>query len=51
MQEDLGDLAALDHLAGVEHGHAMANPADHLHLVGDQHDGQAELAIQLAQEV
>ena len=50
VQEHPGDRAGLDHLAGVEHGHAVADTADHIHLVGDQHDGQAQLAIDLRQQ-
>jgi hypothetical protein len=50
VQEHPGDRPGLDHLAGIEHRHAVADTADHVHLVGDQHDGQAQLAVDLRQQ-
>ena len=44
------DLPFLDDLSGIDDGDAVGNAADHFHLVGDQHDGQAELAVDVLQE-
>lgn len=41
----------LNHAAGIEHRHAIADLPDHLYLVDDQHDGQAQFAVDLAQQV
>ncbi|MNQ96150.1 hypothetical protein D3C85_1117430 [compost metagenome] len=49
--EHLPDLTLLHHLAALEDRHAVAEVADHLHLVGDQHYGQAEAAIDVAQQL
>ena len=46
--EHLPHLAVLDDPAVLQHHNAMADLADHLHLVGDQHDGEAEAAIDVA---
>src|SRR5690606_9215124 len=51
MQEDLADRALLDDLAGLKYGDAVADPADHVHLVGDQHHGQAQLTVDARQQV
>ena len=42
--------ALLDDAAGVDHRHAVGHLLDHLHLVRDQHDRQAEVAVDLAQQ-
>lgn len=36
-----------DDTPGVDHGHTVGHLLDHLHLVRDQHDDQAELAVDL----
>ncbi|EFF45487.1 hypothetical protein XAUB_04150 [Xanthomonas citri pv. aurantifolii str. ICPB 11122] len=51
MQEHLGDRAGFHQLAGVQHRDAVADTADHIHLMGDQHDGQAQLAVDLRQQL
>ncbi len=51
MEEHLGHRAFLDYHAGVHHRHAVADAADHVHLVGDQHDGQAQFAVDLGQQL
>ena len=43
--------AQFDHLPGLHHRHAVGNLFDDLHLVGDQHHGHAQLAIDLAQQI
>ena len=48
--EDLEDAARLDHAPGVQHGDAVGDRADHLHLVGDDDDGDAELAVDPLQQ-
>ncbi|KAG0734359.1 hypothetical protein G6F23_012467 [Rhizopus arrhizus] len=50
VQEHPGNRSGLDHLPGIEHGNAIADATDHVHLVGDQHDGQAQLAVDLRQQ-
>ncbi len=51
MQEHLGHRAGFHQLTGVQHRHAVADATDHVHLMGDQHDGQTELAIDLRQQL
>ncbi len=51
VQEHLGDRAQLDDVAAVHHRHAVADAADHVHLVRDQHDGQLQLAVDLGQQL
>lgn len=51
MQKDLADRAAFDQMSGIEHGNPIADAADHVHLVRDQHDGQAQLAVDLVQQL
>ena len=48
--EDVPDLTLLDDAAGLEHGHAIADGPHHLHLVGDEDDGDAELAIDVLEK-
>ncbi|KAG0924606.1 hypothetical protein G6F32_013848 [Rhizopus arrhizus] len=50
VQEHPGKRSGLDHLPGIEHGNAIADATDHVHLVGDQLDGQAQLAVDLRQQ-
>ena len=38
----------LDDAAGIHHGDPVADLAHHRHLVGDQHDGQAEALVDVA---
>ena len=47
----LGHRALLDDLTGVHHGHAVADTADHVHLVGNQHDGQLQFTVDLGQQL
>lgn len=51
MQEDVGHRPLLHHAAAIEHGDAIAGAADDVHLMGDEHDGDAEVAVDLAQEI
>ena len=50
MQEHIGHRTLFDDHAGVHYRHLIADTADHVHLVGDQHDGQFQLAIDLGQQ-
>ena len=43
--EDVEDVALLDDAAGVDHGDLVGDRPHHRHLVGDEHDRQAELAV------
>jgi high-affinity K+ transport system ATPase subunit B len=51
LQEHIDDAAEFDHTAGVQHRHTIAHLLDDFHLVRDQHDGQTEFAVDLAQQV
>ncbi|KAF1070114.1 MAG: hypothetical protein GAK45_00887 [Pseudomonas citronellolis] len=51
VQEHIGDIALFDDAAGVHHCHAVADAADHVHFMGDQHDGQFQLAVDLGQQL
>ncbi|MCY1183054.1 hypothetical protein D9M73_236430 [compost metagenome] len=51
VQKHLGHRALLDDLTGVHHGHAVADTADHVHLVGNQHDGQLQFTVDLGQQL
>src|SRR5262249_40037192 len=44
-------LALLDDLAEVHHRDAVGEVADHAEVVGDEEVGEAELALEVAQEV
>ena len=48
--EDLEHVALLDDTARLQHGDAVRHGADHRHLMGDEHDGEAEFAIDPAQQ-
>lgn len=48
--EDFPDFALFDDAAAFEDHHAVADLADDRHLVGDQHDGQAQPAVDVAQQ-
>ena len=50
LAEDVDHAAMLDHAAGVHHRHAVADRLDHFHLVGDQHDGETQFAVDPAQQ-
>ncbi|MNV78558.1 hypothetical protein D3C71_1720540 [compost metagenome] len=50
-QEDVDHAAGFHDLAGLEHGHAVADLLDDLHLVRDHDDGQAQLAVDLLEQV
>ncbi len=41
----------LDNLAQVHHGHAVADAFDHRHVVRDEQEGNAELLLQVHQQV
>ena len=49
--EDVALGAALDDAAGIHHLHAIGDLGHHAHVVGDQHDGGAEIAPQLLDEL
>ncbi|RMP66076.1 hypothetical protein ALQ18_05178 [Pseudomonas marginalis pv. marginalis] len=51
VQEHVGHRALLDDDAGVHHRHVVADAADHVHFMGDQHDGQLQLAVDLGQQL
>ncbi|MNP08456.1 hypothetical protein D3C76_1005250 [compost metagenome] len=48
--EHLPDLALFDYAAVLQDGHAVAQVADHFHLVGDEDDGQAQALVDIAQQ-
>src|SRR3546814_19729925 len=48
--EDVDDGAFLDDAAGLEHDDTVAEIAYHRHLVGDEDDGEAELAVDVAEQ-
>ena len=50
VQEHVGHFARFDDAAGFDHGDAVADAADYLHLVRDQDDGQAQLAVDVEQQ-
>ena len=49
--EELPPVGQLDHLAQVHHRDPVADVLDDAHVVGDEQVGQAELPLQLLQEV
>src|SRR5262245_16868315 len=49
--EDLRAATRLDDLSEIHHRDAMADPLDHCHVVGDEEIGDAEVVLQLAEEV
>src|SRR6185312_3025736 len=51
VQEHVGHRAVFHDAAGIEHRHAVADAAHHVHLVGDQHDGELEFAIDRGQQI
>jgi len=51
VQEHIGYRALLDDHTCVHHGHFVTHTTDHIHLVGDQHDGQLQLAVDLGQQL
>src|ERR1700712_5273344 len=51
LHEDIDDIAFLYHAAGIEHRDAIADLLDHVHLMRDQHDRQAEFLVDLAQQI
>ncbi|MNR25344.1 hypothetical protein D3C85_1424890 [compost metagenome] len=51
MQEHICYRTLLDDHARVHHADLIADPADHVHFMGDQHDGQLQLAIDLGQQL
>ena len=48
--EDAPDFAMLDIAPAIQHQHPVADLADHRHVVRDQHHGQAQLAVDVAQQ-
>ncbi len=48
--EHLPDRALLDDSALLQHHDAVTDIADHRHFMGDQHNGQAQALIDLAQQ-
>lgn len=51
VQEHIGHRALLDDHASVHHRHLVADAADHVHFMGDQHDGELQLAVDLGQQL
>ncbi len=51
LQEHVDHATFLDHASRIEHRDAIADLLDHFHLVRDQHDRQAELAVDALQQV
>ncbi len=51
MQEDVRHRARFDDLTGVHHRDAVADAADHIHLMGDQDDGQLQFTVDLGQQL
>ena len=49
--EDVVGAALLDHAAGVHDGDAVGHLGDGAHVVGDHHDGHAELLLDVAHQV
>lgn len=49
--EDLRACSHLDNLTEIHHRHAVADLFDHRHVVGDEEIGDAELRLQLLEEV
>ena len=51
MDEHVAHHALLDHVALIQHRHAVADRLDDLHLVGDDHDGHAQLLVDLLEQI
>src|SRR6185436_5978773 len=51
LAQDLGDIAVLDELAGVEHADAVAHLADDAEVVADQERGGVVLLLEVRDEV
>src|SRR5258706_380182 len=49
--EDLPDRPGLDDASLLQHGDAITDLADPRHLMGDQHDRQAEPPVDVAQQI
>ena len=50
VQEHITDRAHFNDFTGIHHRHPVADTAHHVHFVGDQYDGQAELAVDVRQQ-
>jgi hypothetical protein len=51
VQEHIGDCPTFDDHAGVHDRDLVADPTDHVHFMGDQDDGQLQLAVDLGQQL
>ncbi len=51
VREDIGHMAPLDNMAGVDHHDLLGKLPDHRHLMGDQHNGDAKLTIDAGKEI
>lgn len=51
VQEHIGDRTLLDDHASVHHCNLVTHAADHIHFMGDQHDGQVQFAVDLGQQL
>lgn len=43
--EHVVHVAGFDHASGAHYGHAAGNLLDHVHLMGDKHNGDAEFLV------
>ena len=51
VQEYIGHRALLNDHPRVHHCHFVTHATDNIHLVGDQHDGQLQLTVDLGQQL
>ncbi|MNL88118.1 hypothetical protein D3C87_2176480 [compost metagenome] len=47
MSKNIKHFTQLDHFTAGHHRHAIADRFDHVHFVGDQHDGDPHLGVDL----
>jgi hypothetical protein len=50
LQEHIQHTALFHHLAVIHHRHVIAQLANHPHVVGNQHDGEIELTVDVGQQ-
>ncbi|MPN64083.1 hypothetical protein SDC9_211854 [bioreactor metagenome] len=50
VSKNIKHLARLHYLATGHHRHAIANRFDHVHLMGDQHDRDPQLLVDLLKQ-
>jgi hypothetical protein len=50
MGKNIKHIATLNNLAAGHHRHAIADGFDHVHLMGDQHDRDAKLRVDLFEQ-